>query len=114
MKHKKIKLTWIKIRNKNREVYIDPKDVYYCQAERSYSRIFLKSGKILMICKSLNILEEQLINDNFLRCHRSYLINIQEIIKVDYERKIILLKSCQIPFSEQEIAKKLSKRYFGK
>ncbi|MGV8139576.1 MAG: LytR/AlgR family response regulator transcription factor [Mangrovibacterium sp.] len=64
----------LRIKINNREVSIDISDICYCQADRCYSRIFLKSGKSYLISKSLKRLEKQLPKENFHRCHRSYLV----------------------------------------
>jgi DNA-binding LytR/AlgR family response regulator len=83
-------------------------EICYCQDDRCYSRVFMKSGKSHLISKPLKRLEEQLPKENFLRCHRSYLVNILEIESINMEEKIINQKLYQIPFSRRKTLTLLS------
>jgi len=78
----------LKLKINKREIGIDPSEICYCQADRCYSRVSLKSGKSYLISEPLKRLEKQLPQENFLRCHRSYLINIQEIESINIKRKL--------------------------
>ncbi len=97
----------IKVHSCKGVTYVDPSEICYCKAERSYSRIFLLSGKSILICKPLNQLTK-LLPKKFIRCHRSYLINLSEVESFDFEKKIVNQKTHQIPFSEQMIVKLFS------
>lgn len=107
---KPLKPSKLKIRINNRSIQIDKKDICYCQAERGYSRIFLISGKSCLLPKTLNGLEKQLTEEYFLRCHRSYLVNLSEITSVDIERRIVYQKLYQIPVSHRKIVNLFCKR----
>lgn len=102
--------TKLKIRINNRTIQIDKDDICYCQAERGYARIFLISGESYLLPKTLNGLEKQLTKNYFMRCHRSYLINLNEITSVDAERRTAYQKLYQIPISYRKIVDLLCKR----
>jgi two-component system LytT family response regulator len=52
-----------------------------CESDDNYTRIILKGGKKLLVTRSLKEIEESLEQHSFLRVHRSYLINLNEIEK---------------------------------
>ena len=89
---------------------IDISEICYCQADRCYSRVFLRSGNSYSISKSLKTLEKQLPKEYFLRCHRSYLINIAEIRSINIEGMLLKQKLYQIPFSRRKTLEVLSER----
>ena len=55
-------------------------DILYCQADDNYTEIYLKSGKIL-VSKTLKYFEETLREHAFSRVHKSYLVNVAEIVR---------------------------------
>lgn len=52
-----------------------------CESDDNYTRIILKGGKKLLVTRSLKEIEESLEQHSFLRVHRSYLVNLNEIEK---------------------------------
>ena len=60
--------------------FINPMDISFLKAINNYTEIFLinNCNKIL-VCKPLGTIEKYLSNEIFFRCHRSYIININQI-----------------------------------
>ena len=56
--------------------FTDVDDIQYCQAEDNYTQMFLNSGSMLLVSKTLKKLEELLDTHNFIRINRSTLINL--------------------------------------
>lgn len=56
-------------------------EIIYCKAQDNFTEFHLSNGKKLLICKTLKYFEEILDQYNFLRIHRSHLINLNEITK---------------------------------
>lgn len=54
-------------------------DILYCEAEGSYTRFFLADGKPIVISKNLSIYEEILGEQDFIRTHHSYLVNLNRV-----------------------------------
>ena len=52
-----------------------------CESDDNYSNIKLKNGKKLLVTRSLKEIEESLEQHSFIRVHRSYLVNLNEIEK---------------------------------
>jgi len=92
------------------KIKIDPDTVCYCQAEGCYTRIYLRSGKAYLLSKPLSAIEKQLPREYFLRCHRSYLINMKEITFVDIKKRLAYQTLYQIPVSWRKLADLLYKR----
>lgn len=61
--------------------FIKIKDISHIEAHRSYSQIFMADGNKLMTSKPLAHYEETVEeNEHFLRTHRSYIINLAQVI----------------------------------
>lgn len=69
------------VRFKERMVKIYMSDIHYIEAERSYCKIQSKDREYLLSIP-LKTLEEQLVANQFLRIHRSYIINLFNIDEV--------------------------------
>ena len=55
-------------------------DILYCKADDNYTEIYLENKKIL-VSKTLKYSEEALSKFAFARIHKSYLVNVNEVIK---------------------------------
>jgi two-component system LytT family response regulator len=55
-------------------------DILYCKADDNYTEIYLENKKIL-VSKTLKYFEEALSEFTFARIHKSYLVNVNEVIK---------------------------------
>ena len=60
---------------------IDTATILYCKADDNYTEIFLNTNKKKLVSKTLKYFEEALANSSFARVHKSYLVNVNEIIK---------------------------------
>lgn len=50
-------------------------DILYAQGEDNYTRIFLRSEEVYLISQTLKTVQEKLPKHQFVRIHKSYLIN---------------------------------------
>lgn len=55
-------------------------DILYCKADDNYTEIYLEKKKIL-VSKTLKYFEEALESYDFARIHKSYLVNVNEVVK---------------------------------
>jgi two-component system LytT family response regulator len=55
-------------------------DILYCKADDNYTELYLEKQKIL-VSKTLKYFEDALAEYTFARIHKSYLVNVNEIIK---------------------------------
>lgn len=50
--------------------------IIYCEADENYTKIHLTSGEIIMVPRTLKVIEGLLPTFHFFRIHKSYLINL--------------------------------------
>ncbi|NQY04640.1 MAG: response regulator transcription factor [Flavobacteriaceae bacterium] len=55
-------------------------DIVYCKADDNYTEIYLENRKIL-VSKTLKYFEEALKASNFVRVHKSFLVNVNAVVK---------------------------------
>lgn len=55
------------------------KDIVLCKAEGAYTNVFIKDDKVYMSSRGLSKFQELLQDSDFLRVHRSYLVNLLEV-----------------------------------
>lgn len=91
----------IKDNNNIRIIHVD--DILYVEAADDYARIFTAGGSYLKNRTMANI-EKQLSPANFVRIHRSYIVNIREITGLHpYEKDsylVVLRNGKQLPVSK--------------
>ncbi len=63
----------------NGYLFISPDEIYFCEASGSYTHIYMKNGKKLLVSMRLKECEEILPARNFFRVHHSYLVNTKYI-----------------------------------
>lgn len=108
IKHHKITL-----RDINATEVVDFKDIYFIEAQSSYSRIlFLKERAVkeMILSSPLSDYEELLPADQFFRVHRSYLINCAYIKKImnDGSNQVIMKNDDPIPVSRRRLGTLIS------
>lgn len=95
-------LDFIAIKERNGHLIAYFKDIVYLEASNNYSTIFLKNKKRITVSKTLKDIEKLLPSD-FMRIHKSFMVNIAFIEKVNTVKQEILLRSFQV---ENEIVSK--------
>ena len=73
----------IKFNSRNSYIIVEPKDIVYCQADGSYTDIYLTNGKMELANTYLAKVEEVLTKFNFTRISRSTLINVKWLRSVN-------------------------------
>jgi len=92
-------------------LFIRPSDINFVKSEDVYAYIFNDKSKYFINC-SLKDLEKKLTTENFMRCHRSYLVNLDKVVKFirSSNYKLLLENGLEIPISrgkKEEVARKL-------
>ena len=75
-------------------------DIKYIEGMREYVRVHLTNSKPIMTLLSMKSLEAKLPKEQFMRVHRSYIVNLNQIGVVERSR-IIFDNDVYIPISEQ-------------
>lgn len=96
-------LSRIVLKDRNDIKIIPTQDIKYLEANDDYVNIYTSEGKYLKN-KTLSYFENHLNPEAFVRVHRSYLVKISEITKIEAYKKdshIVILKSGEkIPVSK--------------
>ncbi|WP_026463293.1 LytR/AlgR family response regulator transcription factor [Adhaeribacter aquaticus] len=96
----------VKIGNKIR--IIPTQDIYYLEADTDYVKIHTPEGAFLKN-KTMQYFEEAMDPKNFVRVHRSYIVQIRQITRIEpYEKDAhvaVLRSGAQIPVSRSGYAK---------
>lgn len=87
---------WIK--DKRNLIKLKPNDILFAQAFDNYAYVYLNDRKILMT-DTLKIVEAKLAYPQFIRVHRSYLINLRAIEEI--QENTIIIKDHRIPISRR-------------
>ncbi len=84
-------------------------EILYAEADRSYCRIHTKKQAYLLSVPLRNV-ESQLPSNNFLRVHRSFVVNLQMIDAISEYHEYLVIQSHQVPISrrlKEEVVKRL-------
>src|SRR5205085_844779 len=83
-------------------------ETMYLEAADDYVKIHTKDGYFLKN-KTMNHFEQVLDKNQFVRCHRSYIVNIQQITRIDpYEKDnhvAVLRSAVKVPVSRSDYGK---------
>lgn len=60
---------------------ISTADILYCKADDNYTEIYLTTNKKKLVSKTLKYFEDILKDTSFARVHKSYLVNVNEVVK---------------------------------
>ena len=88
------------VKSDYRVVRIRFNEIKYIEGMREYVRIHLTDGKPVMTLLSMKALEEKLPPGQFMRVHRSYIVNLNKINVIERNR-IVFDEGVYIPISEQ-------------
>ncbi len=89
---------------------LEAQEILYCQADDNYTKIFLKGGSKKLVSKTLKFFEDALVTFGFARIHKSYLVNVNEVVgyKKGKGGMVILSSGKEIMVSASQKANLLS------
>jgi two-component system LytT family response regulator len=98
----------IVVKNGSKIKIIPVQDVFYLEAADDYVKVHTQEGSFLKN-KTMNHFEQTLDPSQFVRSHRSYIVNIQQITRIDpYEKDnhiAILRSGAKVPVSRSGYVK---------
>ncbi|MBL7845123.1 MAG: response regulator transcription factor [Cyclobacteriaceae bacterium] len=59
--------------------FVKVDEITLCEANGSYTTIYLKDSRKIMVSRNLKEYENLLIDEHFMRVHNSYLVNLREV-----------------------------------
>ncbi len=92
----------IVLKNQSMMQIVQVDQVLYCEGDKGYTNFYLEDGSKHMTSKILKEYESFLLDRNFIRCHQSYLVNM-DYAKIYYmEGYLVLENNTKIPVSESK------------
>ncbi|MDX9906539.1 MAG: LytTR family DNA-binding domain-containing protein [Bacteroidales bacterium] len=62
---------------------VKTKEISYCEADMGYTRFFLMNGKAILVSGNLMEFEDILRDSGFFRAHKSFLVNLSDIVRFE-------------------------------
>jgi DNA-binding LytR/AlgR family response regulator len=84
---------YLKVDKDMKKVILD--EIVYIESWKDYIKIFLTSGKSMLVKQSISSIENMLSDRKFLRVHRSYIVSVNKIS--GYNGLSIKMNSTEIP-----------------
>lgn len=84
---------------------VDIADIYFCESEGgSYTRFHLEEQKIILVSRALKEYDSLLSAFNFFRVHKSYLVNLEKIVKYNKQDggSVLLANQIELPVSTRK------------
>lgn len=83
----------IKIRSTYENYYLNPSDIFFCEADGKYTIVHKTDGEKLMTSVNLGSMEDILPGTDFCRINKSYIANCNYLVKSDRKAKTCLLST---------------------
>lgn len=103
------------VKSEYKLIKIELCNILYIEGLKDYVKIYLKDqNKPILSLMSLKTLEEKLPSDLFMRVHRSFIVNLEQIVKI--ERNRIVFGSVYIPIADSykdQFQEFLNKKFLG-
>ena len=91
------------------------KDIIRLEADRNYTHFFIKDQKPLLISKSLKDYEKLLPPEQFFRCHKSHIVNLNYLLRYDRREDDILIfqDGSKVPVARRKLEMLLERIKLG-
>lgn len=97
------------IRHKNQMIKVNLSEIQFAKADRNYCKLQTDKQSFYLSIPLISI-EAKLPSDQFIRVHRSYLVNIKKIESVNENLEYLSIEGNEIPISRRlkdEVAKRI-------
>ena len=98
----------VKIGSNIQTVYY--KDILFIESAAKILNIHIVKNKILTFCSKLDDIEAQINDKRFIRCHKSFLVNMDYILSIE-NNSFKLIDSIKIPIVQRNFAS-IKKRFY--
>ena len=78
-----------------------PSEIIRCEGESNYTKFFLEGARMLMVSHTLKDYESILTDYGFMRVHKSHLVNMKFVARVDRDGFLWLQNGQNIPVSRR-------------
>ena len=88
---------------------VEIRDIIFIKAFENYSRIYLTQNRIYTSTQSFGKYFGLLRNHNFYQCHKSYVVNLDQIIRYHKNGEIEMQENIKVPVARRRKEKFLEK-----
>jgi two-component system LytT family response regulator len=74
-------------------IYLNIDEIYFCEADGNYTKIYLPGNKTEYVSSQIGQVFSRLAGKHFLRLGRSYVVNLQNLSRIERQKKIIHFES---------------------
>lgn len=80
------------------------KDIIRLEAEKNYTKFFIKNQATVLVSKPIKDYEDMLPKDYFFRCHKSHLVNLNYLLRYDKRDADVLMLAdgSQVPLARRK------------
>lgn len=96
------------VKQKSRIVYIPLNEIIYAESDNTKCILHLTDDREYVLYKKLGQIETELNDPRFLRCHQSYLVNMNYIVEAN---SVFLLKNGEEVLIRQKSKKELQQKF---
>lgn len=79
--------------------FINQDSILFLEGDKGYTKIHTNTSEVVMSSYSIGKFENQL-NDNFFKCHKSYIVNLSYIEHLENEGYLVLSNGFRLPISK--------------
>jgi two-component system, LytTR family, response regulator len=87
----------------SRQYFISPQEIYYCRADDNYTKLYLKDNTEFIISRTLKEVDEMLTPHQFIRTHKSSLVNKNYMQELSKEGTLALKNNVLIEVSRRRL-----------
>ncbi len=98
----------IMLKCEDTSIHISPDNIVYCEAVGKKTKVFTHDGQTLLCEAGISVLKD-LLNRDFISCHRSYLVNLRFVRSIG-KAEIRLDSGADIPLSRR-LYKEVNERF---
>lgn len=112
LKQQNLQENKIMISTNDGAIFVKVADIIKLESESNYTILYLENNKKIIASKTLSVFEEMLESLNFLRVHRSFVINLTKIKNIENDGGNYMVKMSDN--SCVEISRRKKKEFFEK
>jgi two-component system LytT family response regulator len=92
----------LSLKRGNNVYFISPRDIYWCRGESNYTRLCLKDATEFLVPKTLKEFEDMFLSFNFIRVHKSALVNLDHFSRV-HNNCVVLTNNVSVEISRRRM-----------
>ena len=82
--------------------FLSPNDIVYCEGQVNYTLFHLSGKKKMLSSKTLKEYDELLSDHQFIRIHKSYLVNRKHIASITHDHKVAMHDGTLVEISKRK------------